>query len=77
MSKPPTPKINSNIPKVAELRRKGGICPICGYDYNEPTWYGRNYAPTKSSAHRYFHRQHAPGPEPLIAGFPEGDIRCP
>jgi hypothetical protein len=64
---------NGDIPKVSELLKNGGRCSICGYVYNKNAV--RWYEPNNGVAHRYFHRQHAPAPEPLVAGFPEGDIK--
>ena len=63
------------IPKISELLKNGGRCPICGYVYNKDTTRWRYYAPNNRVAHRYFHHQHVPAPEPLIADFPAGDIK--
>jgi hypothetical protein len=68
-----------DIPKVAELLKNGGRCPVCGYVYHKGSerlgpfgWY---YCGNNGVAHRAFHRQHVPVREPLIANFPPGDIR--
>jgi hypothetical protein len=63
----------NDIPKVAELLKNGGCCPVCGYVYRKPE--RRYYDTDNGTLHRAFHRQHVPAPEPLLAGFPPGDIR--
>jgi len=64
---------DDGIPKVAELLAHGGTCPICRYVYRKrrDLYYGSN----NGTAHRAFHRQHVPVPEPRLDGYPPGDIR--
>jgi hypothetical protein len=63
----------ADVPKVAQLLANGGRCAVCGYVYRKARdlEYGRH----NGSEHRYYHRQHVPLLEPLLAGFPPGDIR--
>jgi hypothetical protein len=61
-----------DIPKLADLLKHGGQCPVCGYIYQRhPQQYGIN----NGVAHRAWHRQHVPLPDPRLADFPATDIR--
>jgi hypothetical protein len=73
------PDLDDYIPKVAELKANGGLCPICGYRYVKE--YGlRYYSLNNGSMHREFHRQHVPRQDVRLSGFPnvsENSISVP
>src|SRR6516162_2077326 len=60
-----------DIPKVAELKANGGLCPICGYRYVN----GQKYFFNNGVMHREYHRQHVPREDVRLSGFPDGDTK--